>query len=64
MSEILDYLHYLLTDPRMCKRTEEEVDLRLVSHRHRHFVWFFNVPVQAPTRGQPIYTVIPRNRPM
>ena len=24
----------------------------------------FNVPVQAPTQGQPFYTVIPRNRPI
>ena len=23
--------------------------------RHRHFVGFFNVPVQAPTRGHPFY---------
>ena len=22
---------------------------------HRHFVWFFNMPVQAPTRDQPFY---------
>ena len=38
--------------------------LRSGSQRHRHFVGFFNVPVQAPTRGQPFYTVIPRNRPI
>ena len=25
------------------------------SQRHRHFVGFFNVPVQAPTRGHPFY---------
>ena len=24
---------------------------------------FFNVPVQAPTRDQPFYTVIPTHRP-
>ena len=28
-------------------------DLRLGSQRHRHFLGFFNVPVQALTRGQP-----------
>ena len=28
------------------------------SRRHRHFVGFFNMPVQAPTRDQPFYTVI------
>ena len=34
------------------------------SQRHRHFVGLFNVPVQAPTRDHPFYTVIPRNRPI
>ena len=34
------------------------------SQRHRYFVGFFNVPVQAPTHGHPFYTVISRNRPM
>ena len=29
--------------------------LRSGSQRHRHFVGFFNVPVQAPTRGQLFY---------
>ena len=24
--------------------------------RHRHFIGFFNVPVQAPTLGQPFYS--------
>ena len=31
--------------------------------RHRHFVGFFNEPVQAPTRDQPFYTVIRTHRP-
>ena len=35
-----------------------KLDLRSGSQRHRHFVGFFNVPVQAPT----FYTVIPRSR--
>ena len=39
-------------------------DLRSGSQRHRHFVGFFNVSVQAPTRGQPFHTVIQRNRPI
>ena len=35
----------------MCRRTEE--GWRTVGlPRHKHFVGFFNVPVQAPTRGQ------------
>ena len=29
----------------------KKLDLRSGSQRHRHFVGFFNVPVQAPTRG-------------
>ena len=39
------------------------LDLRLGFQRHRHFVGFFNVPVQAPTRDQPFYTVIQTHRP-
>ena len=31
--------------------------------RHLHFVWFFSVPVQAPTRAN-LFTVIPRNCPI
>ena len=30
---------------------KKKLDLRSGSQRHRHFVGFFNVPVQAPTRG-------------
>ena len=48
----------------MCRRIEEEVGPTVGLPRHRHFVGFFNVPVQAPTRGQPFYTVILRNRPI
>ena len=43
---------------------KKKLDLRSRSQRHRHFVGFFNVPVQAPTRDHPFYTVIPRNRPI
>ena len=35
----------------MFMRTEEEVAPRSGSKRHIHFVGFFNVPVQATTRG-------------
>ena len=42
----------------------KKLDQRSGSQRHRHFVGFFNVPVQAPTRDHPFYTVIPRNRPI
>ena len=43
---------------------KKKLDLRSGSQRHRHFVGFFNVPVLAPTRDQPIYTVIPTHRPI
>ena len=43
---------------------KKKLDLRSGSQRHRHFVEFFNVPVLAPTRDQPFYTVIPTHRPI
>ena len=43
----------------MCRRTEEGIGRTVGLPRHRHFVGFFNVPVLAPTRDQPFYTVIP-----
>ena len=43
---------------------KKKLDLRSGSQRHRHFVGFFNVPVLAPTRDQPFYTVIPTHRPI
>ena len=48
----------------MCRRTEEEVVPTVGLPRHRHFAGFFNVPVLAPTRDHPFYTVIPTHRPM
>ena len=39
-----------------CAGGFKKLDLRSGSQRHRHFVGFFNVPVQAPTQcchGQP-----------
>ena len=39
----------------MCRRTEEEVEPMVGLPRHRHFVGFFNVPVQTPTRDPPFY---------
>ena len=33
----------------------KKFDLRSGFKRHRHFVGFFNVPAQAPTRGKPFY---------
>ena len=38
-----------------CVSGMEKFDLRSGSKRHRHCVGFFNVPVQALTRGQPFY---------
>ena len=43
-----------------CAGGLKKLDLRSGSQRHRHFVGFFNGPVQAPTRDHPFYTVIPR----
>ena len=43
---------------------KKKYDLRSGSQRHRHFVGFFNVPVLAPTRDKPFYTVIPTHRPI
>ena len=37
--------------------------LRSGSQRHRHFVEFFYVAVQAPTWDQPFYPLIPNHRP-
>ena len=34
---------------------KKNFDLWLGFQRHRHFVGFFNVAAQAPTRGQPFY---------
>ena len=42
---------------------KKKLDLRSGSQRHRHFAGFFNVPVLAPTRDHPFYTVIPTHRP-
>ena len=40
-----------------CAGGLKKLDLRSGSQRHRHFVGFFNVPVLAPTREHPFYTV-------
>ena len=47
-----------------CEGGLKKLHLRSGSQRHRHFVGFFNVPVQAPTRGHPFYTVLPTHRPI
>ena len=38
----------------MCRRIEE-VEPTVGLPRHRHFLGFFNVPVQTPTRDPPFY---------
>ena len=43
---------------------KKKLHLRSGSQRHRHFVGFFNVPVLAPTRDHPFYTVIPTHHPI
>ena len=47
-----------MTAHRCAGGLKKKYDLRSGSQRHRHFVGFFNVPVLAPTRDQPFYTVI------
>ena len=47
-----------------CAGGLKKYDLRSGSQCHRHFVGFCNVPVLAPTRDQPFYTVIPTHRPI
>ena len=46
-----------------CAGGLKKLDLRSGSQHYRHFAGFFNMPVQAPTRDQPFYTVIPTHRP-
>ena len=53
-----------VTTHRCAGGLKKKLDLRSGSQRHRHFKGFFNVPVQAPTRGHPFYTIIPRNHPI
>ena len=45
----------------MCRRTEEKVGRTVGLPCHRHFIEFFNVPVQSPTRAT-LLTITPRNR--
>ena len=53
-----------VTAHRCAGKLKKKLDLRSGSQRHRHFVGFFNVPVLAPTRDHPFYTVIPTHRPI
>ena len=60
---IYDISVIYVTAHRCAGGLKKKLDLRSGSQRHRHFVGFFNVPVLAPTRDQPFYTVIPTHRP-
>ena len=42
-----------MTAHRCAGGLKKKFDLRSGSQRHRHFIGFFNMPVQASTRGQP-----------
>ena len=57
------YISVIYVTAHRCAGGMKKLNLRSGSQYHTHFVGFFNVPVQAPTRGYPFYTVIPRNRP-
>ena len=61
---IYDISVIYVTAHRCAGGLKKKLYLRSGSQRHRHFVGFFNVPVQAPTRGHPFHTVIPWNRPI
>ena len=39
----------------MCRRAEKKIEPADGLPTHRHFVWFFNMPVQASARGRPFY---------
>ena len=57
LRHIQRYFSYIYVTAQMCRRTEaEEIGptVGLPTPSYRHFVGFFNVPVQAPTRGYPL----------
>ena len=45
-----------VTAHRCAGGSKKKLNLRSGSQRHKHFVGFFNVPVQAPTRDPPFYS--------
>ena len=45
------YFSYICDGKDVLAELEKKLYLRRGSQRHRHFVGFFNVPVQAPIRG-------------
>ena len=61
---IYDISVIYVTAHRCAGGLKKKLNLRSGSQRHRHFVGFFNVPVQTPTRDHPFYTVIPTHRPI
>ena len=61
---IINDISVIYVTAHRCAGWLKKLDLRSGFQCQRHFVGFFNVPVQAPTRGHPFYTVIPRNRPI
>ena len=52
-----------MTAHRCAGGLKKELYLRSGSQRHRHFVGFFNVPVQAPTLGQPFIYIFSEKPP-
>ena len=59
MQRYFSHIAIYVTTHRCAGGLKKKLNLRSGSQRHRHFVGFFNVPVQTPTRGHPFYTVIP-----
>ena len=50
------FIHIYVTAHRCAGGLKIKLDLWSDSQRHRHFVGFFNVPVQAPALVQPFYS--------
>ena len=59
----INYISVIYVTAHRCAGGPKNLDLRSGSQRHRHFVGFFYVSVQAPRREHPFYTVIPKTAP-
>ena len=57
------YFSYICDGTQMCMRTEEEDGPTPRLQRHRHFVGFLNLPVQAVTRGPPFLRLFRETAP-
>ena len=51
----ISVIYMYVTEHRCAGGMKKKLNLQSGSERHRHFVGFFNVSVQAPTRDHPFY---------